>query len=119
MKERVVAWWRRHHRGRPRIKRAVFYETRAELPKQIPQRELAIIGSYERPKWAIFECPCGRGHQLSVNLSPRQDPFWRLHLDKRGPSLWPSVDSFTPYGCHFWLRRGRVSWALEWIGSLN
>jgi hypothetical protein len=109
----LIDWWRRRRWTKPRIKQVVVYPTRAEVPEQVRRQTLALVGSHEQPKWAVFECPCGRGHQLVVNLSPRMKPFWQLSRSDGGPTLSPSIDSFSPYHCHFWLRRGRVSWARD------
>jgi hypothetical protein len=107
---RVIDRWRRTRLTRPKINRAVFYESRADVPNEVPRHVLAIVGSAAQPKWALFECPCGRSHQLVVNLNTNRKPYWRLKMESDGPSLWPSVDSVSPYRCHFWLRGGRVDW---------
>lgn len=113
MSARLIDWWRRRRWTRPRINRACFYASRAEVPAEVTRHELAVVGTVEHPKWAVLECPCGRGHQLTVNLSRQRRPFWRLSIEKREPSLGPSIDSGSPYRCHFWLRRGRVEWARD------
>jgi uncharacterized protein DUF6527 len=109
----LVDWWRRRRWTKPRIKQVVVYRSRADVPEQVRRQTLAFVGSHEQPKWAVLECPCGRGHQLVVNLSSQREPCWELSISNRGPSLSPSIDSFSPYRCHFWLRSGRVSWARD------
>jgi hypothetical protein len=109
----LIDWWRRRRWTRPRINRTRFYASRTDVPAEVWRHELAVVGTVEHPKWAVLECPCGRGHQLTVNLSPERKPFWRLSADKRGPSLAPSLDAVSPHRCHFWLRRGHVEWARD------
>lgn len=109
----LIDWWRRRRWTRPRINRARFYASRDDMPAEVPRHELAVVGTPGHPKWAVLACPCGRGHQLTVNLSRQRGPFWRLNNEKRGPSLAPSIDSESPYRCHFWLRGGRVKWARD------
>jgi hypothetical protein len=110
---KLIDGWRRRRRTSPRIDELTFHEGHATMPEQIPRHTLAIVGTLERPKWAVFECPCGRGHQLALNLSPRAFPFWTVTQYEHGPSLSPSVDSHRPARCHFWLRDGRVNWVYD------
>lgn len=113
MRAALVDRWRRLIPGRPRIDRTAFYASHAELPASLPRHQLAVIGGTpERPKWAVFECPCGVGHRIAVPLSSRRQPTWRVVLDGGGrPSLSPSIDSNDGRRCHFWVRNGRIEWA--------
>ena len=104
-------WLRRWpHR---RFDTVVYYTSRNEVPTRLPRRAIAVVGTRERPKWAIFRCPCGRGHEIALNLSPTRNPFWQLAGDSHAPSLYPSVDSYSPHPCHYWIREGRVCWAVS------
>jgi hypothetical protein len=107
---RLIDWWRRRRWTTPRIDRVETYPSQGDLPAKLDRHVLAVVGSREQPKWAVFECPCGQGHQLSINLSPARPPTWRLSETSAGPSLTPSVDSNLGRRCHFWLRHGRVHW---------
>jgi len=107
----LVDWWRRRRLTRPRLKQVAYYASRSDVPVQVPRQTLTVVGTEASPKWAIFECPCGRGHQLVVNLSPVRTPHWRLTTGRRGPSLYPSIDYEDVHRCHFWLRGGSVEWA--------
>jgi len=109
----LIDWWRRRQfSSSARVDRVRFVASRGDVPDSMPRHQLVVVGDEQLPKWAIFECPCGRGHRLEVNLSPRVRPYWKIRLDPRGPSLKPSIDSVAPYRCHFWLRDGRVQWTL-------
>jgi hypothetical protein len=109
----LVDCWRRLIPGRPRIDRTAFYASHAELPASLPRHQLALVGGApERPKWAVFECPCGVGHRIAVPLGSRRQPTWRVILDDGAqPSLSPSIDSNDGRRCHFWVRDGRIEWA--------
>lgn len=115
---RVISWlvglWRRLHVGRPSLAGLHYVDSPADIPDRLGPNEFVIVGSGEHPKWAVFDCPCGRGHRLMVSLQRSHRPHWRLELGAYGPSLWPSVDSVTSYRCHFWLRDGVVRWVREW-----
>lgn len=102
-------WWLRWRRRR--FDTVIYYENQRDVPDPIPRRTITIVGTRERPKWAIFDCPCGRGHQITLSLTAAHKPSWQFEGDARAPSLRPSVDSYSPYSCHYWIRAGRVRWA--------
>lgn len=107
----LVDWWRRHHRGSPKIHKVRVYKSAAALPEQLPRRVLAVAG--DPAAWAVMECPCGTGHQLKVRIRAfGQATVWDLDQAEGRPTLYPSVDSDSPgRRCHFWLRNGRVIWS--------
>jgi hypothetical protein len=115
----LVDWWRRRRLTPPRFTQLAFYEGRDHVPAEIERRTIAVVGTLERPKWAIFECPCGRGHQITLNLSPSREPFWRIEETPRGPSLHPSVDAYAPFSCHYWVKQGRVRFVARRRMGLN
>lgn len=83
---------------------------RDELPTRLHPRRIYVLGS--PAKWVILECPCGRGHQIQLNVAHPDRAQWALILeDGTGPSLRPSIDVRAERRCHFWLRQGIVHWA--------
>jgi hypothetical protein len=109
LKNRLIDWWRRQQRTVPSIDIVEYYERQSEVPVSIPRHKLILIGKGEHLKWAMFECPCGTGHKIMINLSSSRDPHWRVVFDGGQPSLLPSVNYNDEFGrCHFWLRAGRV-----------
>ena len=109
MKRALIEAWRRHGRaGRPRY-RVRTVPTRSAVPARLPARTLILVG---RPaKWALLRCPCGRGHDISLNLSQPETVRWRIDSSRRQPSLHPSVDVHgSDFRCHFFLRFGKVEW---------
>jgi Family of unknown function (DUF6527) len=109
-KETAVDLWRRLRVTRPRIKRVVYLDSPTDVPDQIERQTLVVVGDRDFQKWAMLECPCGRGHRLAVSLQRGHRPSWRLTLSPAGPSLFPSIDSVAARRCHFWIRDGRVRW---------
>lgn len=105
-----IDWWRRRHWTQPRFVHVRMYESRADVPRRLPRRAVAVVTG--QPGWAIFECPCGTGHErIELLLTPRNGlPSWDLTADDAGPSIRPSVDYVDGRRCHFWLREGRVRW---------
>jgi len=106
----ATEWWRRRRR-RPRVTlRAVNFLDRSSLPERLDPRCLYTLG--EPPKWAVLRCPCGRGHDIDLNLAHPGRARWHVTHDDRGrPSLTPSVDVRGEHRrCHFWLKNGHVRW---------
>ena len=82
-----------------------------EVPDQLPDRGVVLVGESGRATWAAFDCPCRTGHRLMVNLDMARHPFWSVESLKP-LSIRPSIDDITPERrCHFFVRRGRIHWA--------
>lgn len=108
-----VRWW--HRLPIPRRKwRIVARAEAADLvPDRLPRRGVALAGPAEHPNWAVFDCPCGRGHRVMINLDPTRRPVWRVLSDKP-LSLRPSIDDLAgERRCHFWIRDGLTVWAKD------
>src|SRR4051794_871231 len=86
-----------------------------EIKRPLPRRRIMLVGSKAAPKWAIFECPCGTGHEIMLNLDRRRRPAWQMRSSFiRGATVQPSVDSIQDHlRCHYFIRRGRVKWTKE------
>jgi hypothetical protein len=106
----LVNWWRRRRWTTPRYVGVRLYATRNEVPAKMNPRIVALVGTADRLKWAIFDCPCGRGHEIALSLQTTHGPHWQLYESSGEPTFCPSVDSVTAYRCHFFLRDGRVCW---------
>lgn len=82
-----------------------------ELPERLPKRGVVLVGSPRMPQWAVFDCPCGDGHRLMLNLDTHRYPCWQI-TEIRPLSMRPSIDAISDAGrCHFVMRRGRILWA--------
>lgn len=86
-----------------------------EVPPRIRPRRAFLVATPTRHKWLAFDCPCGAGHRVLLNLDRTRRPFWTVRVSRRGAlTLRPSVDyGDGPRSCHFLLRQGRVSWVVE------
>ncbi|WP_433862722.1 DUF6527 family protein [Streptomyces sp. L7] len=68
------------------------------------------MASASREKWLVFDCPCGRGHRVMLNLDPENRPLWRINT-ALPLTLYPSVDERSNVGrCHYVVRAGRARW---------
>lgn len=92
-----------------RITTIVRIGARAELPAQLNPRRMYLIG--DPAKWAIFRCPCGRGHDVQLNLAHFGAARWKVRISESGrPSVSPSVDVQDARRCHYWIADGRTKW---------
>jgi len=84
-----------------------------EIPTQIPRRRAVLVRSGGKVRWIAFDCPCGRGHRLMLNLDEVRRPRWRLK--STAPlTIDPSIDdAVAGRRCHFFIRNGRIKWAKE------
>jgi hypothetical protein len=84
-----------------------------DVPDHAENGCIYLVGDQPKPWAAVFICPCGCGELISLSLIEHDDPRWRHHVDIWGAiSLSPSV--WRTRGCesHFFIRKGRVLWAL-------
>jgi len=104
-------WILRRGIRKPRYETVMYFAERDDMPDVPKPGVLAVAGSSNRPKWASFDCPCGRGHVILLPLQAQGRDAWRLTLDASGlPTLYPSIDRRGVPRCHFWLEAGRVRW---------
>lgn len=96
-----------------------------------PPNESVQAGAFYRvmrdnkPKWALFLCPCGCHSVVTLSLQRAHWPHWNVRASaERRPSLRPSV--WRDVGClsHFWVEDGRVYWCgdtgsppLQWFSE--
>lgn len=115
----IGSWWKRTKPDR-RYPRTVFLESRRDVPDAPAADTLYVVGVKRAPKWLIFDCPCGRGHRLDVNLMRARNPFWRLSFGlanrvSASPSLWVADDICDS---HFWLKNSAVYFVRANYGDL-
>ena len=110
--KRLVAWWRSLPFPWRRWRIVERVSAADEVPGRLPPQGVVLVGEADRPAWAIFDCPCGTGHRLMVNLDRARHPFWTI--ERLAPlSIRPSIDNITPERrCHFFVRSGEIRWAI-------
>lgn len=114
----VRSWTvRRYRRARrhshSRISQVVNVSGREDLPGHLHPQRLYLLGG-AMPKWALLDCPCGRGHVIELNLANPARTRWRVTTNDAGqPSVHPSIDFQGEPRCHYWLDRGRVHWVRD------
>jgi hypothetical protein len=80
------------------------------IPDTIDKHRTVVVSDQEFRKWVAFECPCGRGHRIMLNLDRSRYPRWTITTD--APlTIRPSVDTTNAdTRCHFIIERGHVYW---------
>lgn len=112
----IAAWaircWRRLRLTRPRYAKVRWLDTVGDIPTRMNARSVYVVSQSDSPKWAAFECPCGRGHRITLTTQRSHEPHWTLTFNADGASLRPSIDRIDGrVRCHFFLKAGRVTWA--------
>lgn len=81
-----------------------------EPPENLKPNTLYIVKDGKEPDSLIFNCPCGCGNRIELNLLPDCSPRWVLKIKRKKISISPSV--WATRGCrsHFWIRDGKVEW---------
>lgn len=84
-----------------------------ERVSDIPAKTGSSIFVVERNgqhQWAVFDCPCRRGHRLTVSLRKDDYPHWTARQRGARVSLQPSLWLTDACRSHFWIRDNKVTW---------
>jgi len=105
-----------HKTGRRFKLPAVYYDHLTTLNKtptndQIREKDFIMVVYQKNPHWALFRCPCGCHHVISLSLQRTQYPSWTVQMNLSGrPTVYPSVKQVKGCRSHFWIKDGRVYW---------
>ena len=105
--DRRLRWW--HWLPQRKWRLVSTVEEADEIPDRLPYRAAILAGPPENPKWIAFDCPCGQGHRVMLNLDRRRLPVWSLD-NQRPLTLSPSIDDHGIGRCHFFIRQGKIKW---------
>ena len=115
---RRIATWRKHRRtlfqsltpGPWRLEATV--SDMDDVPAHIRSFRAYLVATATYHKWLVFDCPCGTGHRIVLNLDRARRPTWTVRLCMRGAiTLHPSVDyRDDQMTCHYVVSNGRVEW---------
>jgi hypothetical protein len=99
------------NKARPVTKARYKFKFINEVPDEIPERIIYIVG--DRPHyWMLcFKCPCGCGDNISLNLLNQRRPCWRFVVRWGRLTITPSI--WRKVGCksHFHVRLGKIQWS--------
>lgn len=80
------------------------------VPAVIPHQTAVLVGAASRPQWLAFDCACGTGHRIMLNLEQTRKPSWKL-MSRRPLTVKPSIDYHGPdRRCHYYITKGRIQW---------
>lgn len=84
-------------------------------PDELSDAVVYLVGDDPTTLWsAQFKCPCACGETIALSLIPRDDPSWKATVTRQGKiTLYPSVWRIKGCRSHFFIRDGRVLWAIE------
>jgi hypothetical protein len=82
-----------------------------EAPAALASRDDFVIVERGIPRLAVFQCPCGCGDVVTLNLDSRAGKAWRLSRRNRTVTLRPSVWRDTGCQSHFVVWGNRVLFA--------
>ncbi len=110
-----MPWWKRFSLRPGAPWRLVAYVDDAdEIPEHLPFGGAVLVGRGRTRKWLAFDCPCGVGDRILLNLEPSRTPSWRVSV-LGGLTVRPSVVVRHRTGrCHYLLEHGRVVWVNHW-----
>lgn len=92
-----------------------------EVPTRIRTRRAYLVAAETHRKWLVFDCPCGSGHRIFLNLDRARRPVWTVRLSKRGAlTLHPSVNYRDDRrACHYVLSNGRIEWVRQQMAPVS
>lgn len=114
-----------HQSGKPYFQRIAIVEDQGNARNAVAadQHELAIVVR-GMLRAALFQCPCGCGEILSMNLDPRAGTAWRVYADESSISLLPSVWRTSGCRSHFFVVHNDIYWCSadwqeEWLDGAD
>jgi hypothetical protein len=101
-------WWQSRHPGPWRV--ALVVSEADQIPITMSAYQAVLVAPEGKSKWLAFDCPCGTGHRVMLNLDRARWPYWTVFSD--APlTISPSVDMETSdRRCHYLLYYGHVNW---------
>lgn len=82
-----------------------------DIPDNLENRIIYLIGEVNRPWSASFNCPCGCEEVISLSLISTDRPRWRItHNKDERITLYPSVNKIKGCKSHFFIKNGKVIW---------
>lgn len=98
--------------------RRVASESDARLAARNDPATLVVVDRHGLRN-VVFQCPCGCGETVSINVDPAAGPSWRVRINAGDLTLMPSVWRTSGCRSHFILWSSRVWWCSADEGDLQ
>ena len=83
-----------------------------DLPDDIKNRTIYIVGVKKNPWLIAFYCPCGCRELIQLNLLKESSPCWSFKINRKGKiDISPSIQRIVNCKSHFYIRKSRIVWA--------
>lgn len=82
-----------------------------DVPEDISNHYIYIIGENNFYWMAGLICPCGCGVFIQLNLLKEANPCWKFKITKDLISVYPSVRRTRGCKSHFYINKGKIIWA--------
>lgn len=107
---RLVRFLRRSWPRHARYPALIHVQELEDVPEDPNPRQFYVVGTFAQPKWVAFDCPCGHGHRIEVNVGRASS--WSVTVYGSKATVHPSVDRDDgQWHCHFFVRASKVHWA--------
>ncbi|HMV07605.1 MAG TPA: DUF6527 family protein [Cyclobacteriaceae bacterium] len=87
------------------------YRFAEDLPKELDDRTVYIVGEKSNYWMLAFQCPCGCNETISLNLLKKVRPRWRFFTRWSRINIYPSIWRKVGCGSHFYIKKGKVIWS--------
>lgn len=85
-----------------------------ELPENLKDRVIYIIGRQEQPWLLAFMCPCGCKDSIQLNLLKEAQPCWSFKIRNNKLNVFPSIRRIKSCKSHFFIRNGKIDWVKKY-----
>ena len=83
-------------------------------PSELSNEYIFLVKNGKLKKMLCFLCPGKCGKKIVLPLSISVKPNWKIRTDWLGrPSIELSIRVHNDCHCHYWIRKGRVSWCMD------
>lgn len=113
-KDIFINWWKDHHSIK-KYNSVTIVSSMSDIPVGSLANNIYLINRNNKNRWVVFDCPSGHGKRIEVNLMQITNPSWKITLNNKKISLYPSVAvDDSECDCHFWLKNN-IAYKAAWF----
>ena len=85
-----------------------------DLPDNLSQRTVYLLGSIDAPWCLAMMCPCGCKEVIQLSLLEDDSPRWTFSLNSKGLiSVTPSIWRVRGCKSHFFVKKGMILFCVD------